>query len=432
MSAVTACTAQPNVESAAPSAKISANADAAPLLLMTRDGLALSKQLLAEKDPVVTASLAALTKRADRALTTKPRSVTDKSFTPESGDKRDYVSIGPYWWPNPDTKSGLPYVRRDGERNPEAATDGFDSDRLVAMANDCRDLSLAYYFTGEGRYATQVAKVLRTWFLDSNTRMNPNLKYGQSIPGLVAGRGAGLIDTRHFVLVIDAAMLIEKSGALPADDMQALRKWFMEFTTWMNDSDIGQEEAASYNNHGLFYDAQMAAYYRFTGQNERARRVAFNSITLRIMGQIDKEGRMPHELERTRPFHYTTFALLAATQLARHADVIDAQAKGKPSASTGKCGHRTYDCPLGYWNANVDGRSLRKAVKLVAKTVIDPSSWKLATKVERSVPMVRALPVLLMANSAISDPDVKQAIKVLREQQGSVREDVSWLMWPSR
>lgn len=38
---------------------------------------------------------------ANRALESAPLSVTQKSFVPSSGDKRDYVSMGPYWWPNP-------------------------------------------------------------------------------------------------------------------------------------------------------------------------------------------------------------------------------------------------------------------------------------------------------------------------------------------
>ena len=54
-------------------------------------------------------------KRADEHLKKGPYSVTYKKALPPSGDKHDYISMGPYWWPNPKTADGLPYIRRDGE-----------------------------------------------------------------------------------------------------------------------------------------------------------------------------------------------------------------------------------------------------------------------------------------------------------------------------
>src|SRR4051812_27315839 len=57
---------------------------------------------------------------ADAALKAPLFTVTSKTRVPPSGDKRDYMSLGPYWWPNPETSDGLPYVRRDGMVNPES------------------------------------------------------------------------------------------------------------------------------------------------------------------------------------------------------------------------------------------------------------------------------------------------------------------------
>ena len=48
--------------------------------------------------------------KADSLLTIKPFSVVNKKVLPPSEDKHDYMSIGPYWWPNPDTPDGLPYI----------------------------------------------------------------------------------------------------------------------------------------------------------------------------------------------------------------------------------------------------------------------------------------------------------------------------------
>src|ERR1700741_327346 len=64
-------------------------------------------------------AVAALIKQADDALRTGPFSVMEKKLTPPSGDKHDYMSVGPYWWPDPSKPNGLPYIRKDGQVNPE-------------------------------------------------------------------------------------------------------------------------------------------------------------------------------------------------------------------------------------------------------------------------------------------------------------------------
>ena len=63
---------------------------------------------IAAGDPLYRPSYTALLQAADKALTKTPSSVTAKTLTPASGDKHDYFSFGPYWWPNPDTPTGLP------------------------------------------------------------------------------------------------------------------------------------------------------------------------------------------------------------------------------------------------------------------------------------------------------------------------------------
>ena len=45
--------------------------------------------------------------------------VMSKPNAGPSGDKHDFYSLGTYWWPNPNTTTGLPYIRRDGIVNPE-------------------------------------------------------------------------------------------------------------------------------------------------------------------------------------------------------------------------------------------------------------------------------------------------------------------------
>ncbi len=54
----------------------------------------------------------------------------DKSLLAASGDKHDYYSFPPYWWPDPSKKDGMPYLRKDGETNPAANSDATDKKRM--------------------------------------------------------------------------------------------------------------------------------------------------------------------------------------------------------------------------------------------------------------------------------------------------------------
>ncbi|MFA6727516.1 MAG: alginate lyase family protein, partial [Prevotella sp.] len=190
---------------------------------------------------------------AEEAMDNGPYSVTYKEKTPPSGDKRDYMSVGPYWWPDSTKSNGLPYIRRDGIVNPERYKIQ-DAEFFKSVCSDLFLLSLTEYFTGNKKYAEKAVDILKTWFLDEKTRMNPHLNYGQSIPGRTEGRGIGLIDTRSLVYLIDGIQILKTTGHLPNDTYEGIQIWFKEFLNWMITSEIGLDEADEHNNHGTYYD----------------------------------------------------------------------------------------------------------------------------------------------------------------------------------
>ena len=262
-----------------------------------------------------TPALAALLAGADEALGRGPYSVVDKTGF-RGDDIHDYHSQAPYWWPDPETPDGLPYVRRDGQTNPEKYGDALDSRRRHDMSLDLAALSRAGHFTEDRRYLEHAALLLRTWFIAPATRMNPNMRHAQSIPGRTPGRGAGIIDSRAFVYAVDAALLLRDEGLLGEDELAALRSWFGDFAAWLEASENGRDERAARNNHGTFYDFQLAAFHWFAGNRQAAEDVISRFCAVRIEQQVEADGRQPHELARTRPFHYSVFNLQAMINMA--------------------------------------------------------------------------------------------------------------------
>ena len=279
------------------------------------DALARAKRRLASGDSSLRPAYDRLVREATAALAAGPFSVMDKQRTPPSGDKHDYVSMGPYWWPDSTKPGGLPYVRRDGERNPEIRRD-YDAPRLGALTGDVATLALAYYFSDDEKYAARATELLRVWFLDPATRMNPNLRYGQRVPGITEGRSAGIIETRSFVGLVDAIGMLERSPGWRDTDGQGMRVWMSAYLEWLRTSDIGKQERGAHNNHGTWYDAQVAALALFTGDSGLARAKLEASKATRIGSQVKPDGSQPFELQRTRALAYSAMNLEGLCRLA--------------------------------------------------------------------------------------------------------------------
>jgi hypothetical protein len=257
----------------------------------------------------------ALRQAADRALATPLLSVTQKQRLAPSGDPHDYLSMGPYWWPDPDSPNGLPYIRRDGEHNPEAAQ--YDSTRLKQLVDAVTTLAWAGHFTGTPAYRQHAAGLMRAWFLAPDTRMNLHLQYGQFIPGVCDGRGIGIIDTSTSLpYLLDAVLILHHDGAWSDAELGALRDWMSAYRDWNQHSGHGQDEAGWHNNHGTWYDVQLAALALFTGQPELTARVCLEARARRIATQIEPDGSQPHELARTRSLSYSTMNLEGFVNLA--------------------------------------------------------------------------------------------------------------------
>lgn len=312
-----------------------------------------TKARLAAHDLSLQPALSRLLWEANEALQAGPFSVMDKMLVPPSGDKHDYMSYGPYWWPDPQKEDGSPYIRRDGEVNPETQV-GTDKQALPPMVSAVDTLALAYYLTDAVAYAERAAYLLRVFFLDPATRMNPHLEYGQAIPGRCLGRGVGIIDTRNLPLVVDAIGLLFSFSGWTAQDQNAMVAWFEAYLNWLRTSEHGLDESEAHNNHGTWYDVQVASFALFIGRETLAGQIIEESKGKRIAIQIQPDGSQPFELARTRSLSYSAMNLKGLFTLASLGEKVN----------------------IDLWHYEIpDGRSIRKALDFLQPYTDPQQEW---------------------------------------------------------
>lgn len=297
---------------------------------------------------------AAIIAEAGKSLRDGPYSVTDKVASVPGAASNDYTSIGPYWWPDPTKADGLPYIRRDGEFNPQRNGPEFDKMRLRSLGRDLKALSLAYFLTSDERYADHAATLIRVWFIDPQTRMAPHMNFAQGIPGKVSGRAEGIIESSDLSTVVESIGLLTKSSALSGTEHDAVRQWYADFSAWMTTSEIGKAEKQKRNNHGVFYDFYLAHFAIFAGIEETAKSTVAGFPENRLKVQMDRDGRFHQELTRTRSWHYSNYVVGAAARL----------------ATIGEC------VGLDLWSAQLDdGRSLSDARNFLSGYARQPANW---------------------------------------------------------
>jgi hypothetical protein len=258
-------------------------------------------------------------KQVEAALKAGPWSVTyHRPAGIVEAEPNDYVSEGPYWWPDPkDPKA--PYIRKDGQRNPN---------RFLGNRNDLGSLSTAIVALGMGAFflknpacCGRANQVLPVWFLDPKTRMNPNLEHGQLTRGHDTGRGTGMIDTVALIHVAQGIVLMELAGGLDASVASGVRDWYASYLKWATTSTKGLSEKKSGNNHATWWTAQMSAYAAFTGNSAQLKMAWEHYRTYLVPTEIQPDGSCPREEARTASLSYSSMNLDAFSTICRIAQV---------------------------------------------------------------------------------------------------------------
>ncbi len=276
------------------------------------------KQLAGAGNEALAAELARLSKDAEEWLRRGPWSVTSARPSNTPAGKHDFFSEGPYWWPDP-ANPNAPYIRRDGEVNPQRFTQ--NNEDLGKLSNAVLCLATAASLlpgeSGAERYSERAWELVRVWFADAETRMNPNLEFGQAIRGHGWGRGIGLIDTVPLIYLTPGVLLL---GQLPGADKTAetaFRAWFRDFLRWMLTSEKGVDERDQPNNHATWWAVQVAAYATYVKDDHallEAWKLYFEKL---VPGQLKPDGSTPLEEARTRSLGYSAMNLDGLALLCR-------------------------------------------------------------------------------------------------------------------
>ena len=320
-------------------------------------------------------------KAANAALKLEPPTITKYRAKLSKGGPNDFYSNADYFWPDPTRPDGLPYLNRDGQSNP----DNFTQHRLAM--HELRDavaaLAAAYKITGEDRYVMKAVVLLRVFFLDPRTQMNPNLQYAQAVPGTSSGRSWGIIDGLHLIEIPPAIEAMQTSPAFPPEVLAGLKQWFRELTGWMVTSENGRTEAAAKNNHSVAYFLQVAVFSRFTGDEDKLARCRRQFKEVFVPNQMSADGSFPAELNRTKPYGYSIFQL---DNLATLCQVLST-----PNDNL--------------WNFELtDGRGICRAMEFLYPYLADKSKWPRPPDIQAWDSWPARQPSLLFAGLAFKEP----------------------------
>ncbi|KAF9432497.1 hypothetical protein BGZ76_010704 [Entomortierella beljakovae] len=300
--------------------------------------------------------------------------IKPKSKIPPSGDIHDYTSLARYFWKNPNTPDGLPYLRLDGKPNPDMDS-VWDYRLLRKVFRDCYFMGQAYFWTGDERYAEKIVFRVNEWFLDEETHMNPNVKYASLIFGNQMGRAQGVLDMFKVFGMFDALKAIEGSKAMKAqpDLIPNLQKWFTSYLEWVDGSVQAQQEKNARNNHGTYFTVQEIAILEFLGRNDEAKTILENCKDKRIGSQIREDGAQPHETFRPISFFYSTFNLQGLMMLGIQAQTHNVDLwhyKGAIESGTIRVNAKVS------YNVTVGGGTIEDAIRYVSEYAVkDLSEW---------------------------------------------------------
>ena len=333
------------------------------IILDPHEMLKMKQAIMKQNNSIAQDFIKTIITEADSVLLKRPISVTEKTELPPDGTKHDYFALASYEWPNPNTPNGLPYVSRDGQTNPETLLIK-DRKYLEEMVDRVMILALASYFTDNPKYALKAQELLRVWFLDNDTYMNPSLKYGDFERGKGRLNPSGIIGAHHLAQLVDAIGMLELSPKWSKSVQEGLQQWFSKYLDWLLNSDLGKREGQRANNHGTYYAVQLSAIAFLLNKPDITKQLLkstmedlinapMENVSRLINVKINPDGTQPFEIGRADSLHYHIWNLYGLVQLARMGDQLG----------------------VDLWNYQIHNTGIRKALDFIIPYALGNQTW---------------------------------------------------------
>ncbi|KAJ7846716.1 chondroitin AC/alginate lyase [Mycena olivaceomarginata] len=344
-----------------------------------------------------------------------PWSVTSKPVVAPSGDKHDYMSWAPYEWADcsktknttalslSDESKECDFVFRDGQVNPERfIIQDFQSFFNLSDAVLYNSIAAVLQNKPSSKYSQNVANFVKTWFLNTDTAMNPNLNFAQMNrgPGGQTGAYTGVLDLRGFAKIASGILILRssKNTDWTADLDSQMIAWCNKYIDWLQTAPTAQQAAHATNNHGTIYVNQLAALKLIVKDTAGAVNWTQGYFNGFFQHQVNSTGDQPEEASRTHPYHYRNFNIAGMITNARLLTYADPTAKP--------------------WNATANGATIQKTVDFLMAT--DP-----ATHDEQDI-KAEIYPNIAAIASVYGDPDGKY-VKFLKATGFPYADDATFL-----
>lgn len=312
---------------------------------------------------------------AAEGLRAKPATITSFPSPLKKVDPHQYVSEDVEWFR---TDAGV-YERRPGLSNPAAFSQHRDA--LVRMNGIVAACVAAWRLTSDAKYAEYAMLHLRAWFLDAATRMEPNLDHAACTPQTQDGTYRGVEDTVMLAETVRAAsFLCAYNGIATEAEASGLRKWFTDFTTWLNESKPGYIAREMKDRTAICWTLQAAEMARFT-RNGALQLGCLHRFRDQLLRQMNLDGQFPLELHRKDAYASSIFTLDC---LSMACEVVSTPMD------------RLWDFSL------PDGRSMRSAIAWLYPSLDNRGTWKLPSDSEHFTDWPVRQPSLLLAGRAYS------------------------------
>ncbi|WWC93015.1 uncharacterized protein L201_007979 [Kwoniella dendrophila CBS 6074] len=237
----------------------------------------------------------------------------------EGGGKNQLFTVKPYWWQTEDGK----WEWRDGQRNPECAKPQ-GQEQLQALAKEVHTLALGLlYITDFERRQECIGKIqtlLKTFFVDPETRMEPQVRFSQCHPGEdpIRGNDAFVIAIR-FLILVDQAIILAGS-CIDSRLVMQVKSWIHEQAEWMLTSEQGLKAKSS--RKPLWYYVILSCHLRLSSDEESITqaKIAFGEW-MNVYPTAEKafENELKHDNRRHRClFTLEPIFLLASLTVSRN------------------------------------------------------------------------------------------------------------------